>query len=318
MSYDSDTEDTISNAATEAAAGYIAGRATAAVEAFEVGDEDHFAAVPHGVRLESLRPFEDERLEAPRRRSGTARLTTLDSLVEHIRRFMDAESIVFAIDDRSAPRLLAIYDYHESKTKEINSPRFGVHRGEYRFPLSDEWNAWNELASSKGITQGELAAFLEDHLESVLDPKAVGENIDKFATTYGITLAGAARLTLLARSLSVHVEQKVVSAQNPDTGEARIVFEESHADDAGGPVKIPGGFAIAIPVFRSGPLYRIPVRLRYRVSRGAVTFTITPHGLDRVFDDAFNEAAAKVGEDTNLPVLFGTPEVEPSRHRNDR
>lgn len=282
--------------------------------------------VPSGLNVQSLMKFEDERREHPRRRTGLSVLTTLESFLEHVQRFKDAGSAIFAKDDAEKPSLLAVYDYHEPRIVEIlpelevdddadpvarpGTARFGAHRASYAFPLSDEWKAWTELSKSGGIAQAALAEFLEDHLADVLAPEHVGDSIIDAAAVFGIELAGPTHLVDLSRNLSVKAESQVVQAQNPSTGEARIFFEERHQDpDSGGSVKIPGGFAIAIPVFRAGDLYQIAVRLRYRVSKGSVLFRIDPHRIERVFKHAFDEACVRARETTGLPVFYGNPEA---------
>jgi hypothetical protein len=75
------------------------------------------------------------------------------------------------------------------------------------------------------------------------------------------------------------------------------------------PVKVPNLFLIGIPVFEGGPLYRIPVRLRYRLAGGRVTWIVRRYRPEAVFKDAFDEALARIGEATGLPVLRGAPEA---------
>lgn len=99
-----------------------------------------------------------------------------------------------------------------------------------------------------------------------------------------------------------------VSDLRPSTGEARIHFEETHAGEDGGELRVPGGFALGIPVFRGGDLYQVPVRLRYRVSKGAILWSIALHRTDRVFDHAFEQACRLVEEATGLPIYQGRPE----------
>lgn len=264
-----------------------------------------FIVLPDGLTAESLKRFEDERRGAPERRKGVAVMTTLQSFCDHVKRFADEHSAVFAVDDPQAPQLIAVLDYHEQGAG--GAPRFGEHRSVYRFPVSDEWKAWSAIGG-QSIDQVQLAAHLEDHLDDVLDPAAVGESIKAFVAHHGVRLATPLRLKELSRGLSLKVDRRVVSVQNPSTGEARLSFEEAHTDDNGGDLAIPDGFALAIPVFRGGDLYQVPARLRYRVSRGSVSFSVALHRTDRVFEDAFEGALRLVEEATELPVYQGRPE----------
>src|SRR3546814_747731 len=107
------------------------------------------------VKLFSPEDFDPFR-EQPLRRSGTAVLTALESFVAHVNRFKDEDSIIFASDDRAAPSLTAVIDYHRQGHQ--GDPRFGQHRGHFAFPLSDEWKAWTK---SGGVRSDEHTSELQ-------------------------------------------------------------------------------------------------------------------------------------------------------------
>lgn len=265
--------------------------------------------VPNGMSLVDLRTFLDKRLEAPRRTKGTARHTTLASFIDAVNRFKVDDDVdrvgssVFAVDDMSQPKLLCVVDYHGNR-----DPQFGEHVIEYAFPMSDEWRAWSAAFASKGMSQAEFAAFLEDRITDVIEVGAVGERGQRMAESLGLSLAGSASILALSRGISIKAETKVQSVTNLSTGEGRILFEEKHHDEAGGAVKVPGGFVIGIPVVRGGPLFQVFVRIRYRLSGGAVVWSFTPHRQDAVFRAAFEEACGEVREKTGVPLFYGTPE----------
>lgn len=276
-----------------------------AVDLDEVGDL--VVALPEGMKLHDLRPFREARRTAPERRTGTARVTTLESFVALARRFADPHSAIFAVDDRNAPRLITVLDYHEQTA--AGAPRFGTHRIEYAFPLSEEWRAWTRFAARDSISQTDLATFLEEHIVDVRAPESIGEETAALGKQLGITYAGPDALMALSRGLSVRVDQKVVQAVNLSTGEATLGFEETHRErDGSGPLKVPGGFVIAIPVFRGGGRYAISARLRYRVREGAVTWRVALHRVDAVFDDAFTRACGEAMAGADLPLFYGQPE----------
>lgn len=297
----------------------------AAVEAVErlsklerVQTEDGLVVVPKGKQVVDLKPYVDARRDRPERRAGTAQFTQLASFVQHAQRFADGHSAIFAIDNPAAPKLMSVLDYHEGNHVDEDAgpvegkARFGQHRGVYNFPVSDEWKAWTSAPAQ--MAQDTFAAFLEERIADVLAPEAVGDKAKEFAGELGITLASPARLMELSRGLSVRVDSRVTNAANLSTGEVQLSYEESHTARDGGPLKVPGGFVIAIPVFRGGALYQIPVRLLYRVHRseGRVAWSVRLHRADRSFADAFKEAAEYAREATGLPLFYGTPEATAS------
>jgi len=263
-------------------------------------------SVPAGRTVLSIKKLLDEYRERPERRAGNAIHTTLDSFIEHADRFKDEHSVIFAdVENIEQAKLISVLDYHEKTA--AGRPRFGEHRGIYHFPLSDEWKAWTRKSGQ--LSQQDFAEFLEDRIVDVRDPSGVGESIRAFAEQLGVNLASPQRLLELSRGLTIRVGAKVVNHVNLSTGEAQIGFEEKHEGEAGGSIKVPGGFAIAIPVFRGGAHYQIPVRLRYRIVESRVCWWLSLQRLDRYRDDAVAEACTKAKDATGLPLFFGKPEV---------
>lgn len=273
------------------------------------------AAVRSGNSITPLGPQAfDAYRDEPLRRRGTATVTSLDSLIDHINRFKDPGSAVFANDDRAAPSLTAVIDYHNAGPDSDAAPRFGEHRSVFAFPVSDEWNAWNGQ-NAQPMAMADFAAFLENRIIDVLylipSEDSLPEDVQRLIDTLGgdTTVATPNKLMELARGLQINENAVVQEAVNLATGEGIVRFQSEHTDEHGQPVKVPSIFLIGIPVFRNGPLYRIAARLRYRKSGGRLTFWYELWRTDRTFDHAFKEAVERVRVETELPVLFGKPEA---------
>lgn len=290
---------------------------TAAQEAFKPTiltatseqQEISLLASPSEMTITSLRKFVDEALPAPRRRTGTATLGTIESFIAHVNRFKDAGSVVFARSDRAAPSLLSVLDYHHPTA--TGGPRFGGHRGQYLFPLSEVWQAWASTAvAGMFLSQERFADFIESRIADVLPAEEAKGSpaVEAYAAQLGCEYASPARLMALSRGLAITVGRKVANKVNLQSGEGEISFTEEHSDAQGAPLKVPGALLIRMPVFRGGAAYKVPVRLRYRVAGGAVGWNLELQRTDVIFDDAFNEAVDAVRKETELPVLFGAPE----------
>lgn len=270
-------------------------------------------AVRSGSTVTPLSPnlFDPYRSE-PRFRHGIATMLSLDSLIAHVNRFKDGGSMIFAEDNREKPSITAVFDYHIEGRADDTMPRFGKHRSHYAFPLSDEWKAWLKTdGESMGMV--EFAAFLEERIIDVLyveDEDGLPEDVQRMHNAVGSgSVATPNRLMELARGLQINEAAIVQEAVNLQTGEAIVRFQTEHTDGAGGPVKVPAIFMIAIPVFNNGPLYRIAARLRYRKTGGKIVFWYDLWRTDRTFDHAFTEAVERVRVETELPVLIGRPEA---------
>lgn len=266
--------------------------------------------VPGNMRTESIKKYLDEYLIAPERKAGTACLVELQSLIDHVNRHKDSNTVLFAHPGDSeadkAPSITAVFDYNESGPE--GAPRFGKHRALYEFPLSEQWTVWQE-AGEKTFNQQEFAEFIEERITDIVDPATAGEKVREFAEDSGFNLANPATLMNLSRNLSVRVGQKVTNNFNPQSGETQLNFETTHSDQMGGPLKVPGAFILRIPVFRNGSLYEPLVRLRYRVHGGTVLWNFALHRTDIIFDHAFGEACEKTATDTDLQLFKGSPEA---------
>lgn len=275
-------------------------------------------ALPRGLVIHSLKPFEDERRSAPERREGTATHTTLESFCAGVERFADEDSALFADDNPRAPRLLAVFDYHEGNRRNddgivvsFGAPRFGRHRAAYSFPVSPEWQAWTRIGERE-LSQRELCEFLEEHVVDVIDPARLEEeSVDKtkaLVGQLGITLASPSQVITLARGLEIKVDTKIIQTVNLSSGESEFTFEETHRDKSGAAVRVHRGFAVHIPVFRGGDAYVLVVRLTYRKRNEGIAFKLTLQRADQAFRDAFEEAATVAQDRTGVPLFYGSPE----------
>lgn len=260
--------------------------------------------VGKGRQIVDLRAHFAEARTEPVRRAGTARHHTIGSFIEHVNRFKDADSAVFA-DVSATPKVVAVLDYHRAGAQ--GSPRFGRHRSEYAFPLSEQWKAW---AAKNGVVmdQAGFAEFLENRVLDVASPEGLGENSRAIAAKLGQSFATPQKLLELSRGLAVREGSIVQNAKNLSTGETQIQFTTQHTDERGEPLKVPGLFLIAIPVFDDGVAYEIAVRLRYRLSGGRISWFYEIHSADVVLRDAIEEACTRVAKESALPVFRGIPE----------
>jgi uncharacterized protein YfdQ (DUF2303 family) len=265
------------------------------------------ALVPKGdgYEVKSLKPLLDEYASAPDRREGTASLHTLDALIAHVNRAKDENSVAFVDGLSQSPSITVVYDYHAPG--QDTGARFGRYRAQYAFPVSEEWQAWRRVDGQE-LGQAAFARFIDEHLADIADPNDAGEKATKLSKLTGRDYAGASRLVELASGLEVNVKNRVANAVNLSTGELSLTFAEEHSDTKGAPLRVARAFLIAVPVFRNGDLYQIPVQIQYRVKDGAVLWTLRLHQPQRCVDDAVGEAAAKLREGTGIVVLEGTPD----------
>jgi hypothetical protein len=273
-----------------------------------------FAVVPDGKKLISIMPFLNELRGKPERRVGTAKVRDAVSFISYANRFKGPNSVVFASPDRStdekhvpSPKILAVLDYHVAGG-DNTAAAYGQHRVQYDCELSEEWQAWLDQ-DGEAMEQGAFAAFIEERIADVVVSDGQDAVLKAFADLVEGRFATPSQLHKLSRGLQVNVGLAIKNAVTLESGEVSIQYDEVHQDGSGQAIKIANLFVIQIPVFYGGPLYRIPVRLRYRAVQGrGLTWFYQLYRPDKSFDHAFGEIQTKITGDTLLPVFVGTPE----------
>lgn len=279
-------------------------------EVVELCDEVRVLATAPGTSVQSMKKLIDEYRQTPERRKGTSHHVTLASFVKISNRFKAPNSAAFA-SAGDAPTITTIFDYHPEGAEgagDDDLARFCGHRAVYSCPLSDEWKAWTSKAG-KNLNQSEFAEFVEARILDVGAADDVGTLAAEMIAKIGVKLAGASQLMELSRGLSLAVGHTVKNAKNLSNGETQVIFEEVHTDKTGAPLQIPGAFVLAIPVFQLGEIWQVPVRLRYRVTNGQITWSFDLYRADRILSVAFDGACEAVENETGLPVFRGTPEA---------
>ena len=263
----------------------------------------------------------------PWRRTGTASLQDLDSLIAWANRNKGETSALFA-DTGTTPSLTCVADYmgagapvmdHETRDPKAS---YGRHRATYTFPLSKKWKLWKSV-DGQPLDKGVFGEFIEANAKDLLDPTpallsdAIGRagiepwevRMIEIARQLNGRFGQYQTLVQLSRSFQVFEVNNLSVTLNRDTGESSIQFLDEHRQPDGQPLLIPNLFMIAIPIFDRGAHYRIPVRFRYRKAGSDVKFILTLHAADVAFDDALEEALGKAAADTGLPLFRGKPEA---------
>lgn len=254
------------------------------------------------VVLQSLKPFLDEYRTRPERRKGSAKVNTIASLIDLTKRHQDGNSVVFADIDAAQPSVFSVFDYHE----QDGSPRYGQHRAVYSFPLSDEWKAWI-TKDGVSVTQGEWAAFIEDHIADLSVPLHAEQS--EYERVFQTKIATPSELITLSRGLQISVESKVRDFRTLQSGEVEISYEEVHKDGSGQKIVVPGLFVLNIPLFVDAARTRILARLRYRRANNSVVWFYQLYRAKQELRAAMRLEAEKVSQETGLPLFEGTPEA---------
>ncbi len=249
-----------------------------------------------------LRDFAEKWRICPERRRGIATATTLASFIDLVNYHKLNESAIFAKTDHESPSLLCVVDYHPEPSQ---FPSFCEHRIQYTFPLSDEFKAWSDQ-DAESMTQADFAAWVEEHIADLTAPTPEEETANE--GLFRTRTATPAQMIELSRGLQVNVASVVKSATVLQTGEVGMVFQETHHDGAGEKLTVPGMFMVAIPIFVAGAAVRIPVRLRYRVSGGKVSWFFQMFRWRALVRERVVSDLEIVARETAIPAYEGHPE----------
>lgn len=282
--------------------------------------------LPDGKQMHCIKQYLDEYLSAPERRTGTAKLESLDSFIEHVNRHKHEDSVLFArTGDIEDSYIQCIFDYNPNGGN-VRSAAYMGHRANYYFPYSQEWKTW-QAQNKEVMSQADFAAFIEDNiadvayiddgfLQTILDSrtdlsvvlKRINPDSSDNASKLKAWVAGPNKLIELSRGLAVHESSAVKNAQNLQTGEAQIQFESEHQDADGKPIRVPGFFLLHIPVLDHGEVQTVLVRLRYRLRQGSLLWFFELYRPDLMVRAALTESIERAAGETELTAFLGVAE----------
>lgn len=266
----------------------------------EAHDGTKTTALLNGVSYVVIQGELDKFAAVPRSRAGKVEALDLDSFAALILRDYDAGSQVFADVSGPGVRFEAVLDYHEPIVLH-DAKRDGQRHGRevitYTPALSDEWRAWTGQAG-QAMSQGQFAAWVDEHLPDLADPRHLLNDPDSTAAKFGAAYGGNVenlfgfadpdRMVKLSTGLSVRESSVVKNVVNLSSGETSIQYETEHADGDGRPLSVPRRFLVSIPVFKREAAYLVPVKLAYRKKGGALEWTFDLFRPDRFRDDAID------------------------------
>lgn len=250
----------------------------------------------------SLRSLVLEYQDSLDRRKGTAHVDTLESFIKLILRHKDDQSALFGRCSWPEPKLTAVLNYNAAG--EV--VRRGDHRVVYAFPLTDEFKAWVGM-NAKPMEQEVFAAFLEEHAAELAAPLD-GERTE-YERLFGEKMATPSEVLALSRHLEVFVAARAKQGVRLQTGERVVEFAEEHQNAKGEAVVIPGIFMVSVPAFIDGEVVRIPARLRYRISSGAIKWFYQLYRWEFFLREQVEHDLDAAAKATSLPAFEGAPEA---------
>lgn len=225
-----------------------------------------------------------EYLPAPRRKAGTVRLHTPDSLARYVVLHDDGSGTSALYADADAARIVGVLNGHADA-----SPGWGDHRAELTLRQTPAWKRW---MSRNGIIDSQLkfAEHIEDGLAEIAEPP--GADLLELAQNFQATTKAAFR-----------------SARQLTNGQRQLLYEETIDAKAGekGQITIPSAFLIVVAPFEGAEVRTIAARLRYRLREGQLNIGYVLDHPEIILRDAFADVLGTVETATTLTAFHGTP-----------
>lgn len=254
--------------------------------------------VPNGMTVQSLKKIRDEEKLVPDYRVSSTGTYDLNSFIDHVKRNLNKDTtVVFAMQPSIEHRgrinfdINAVMDYYPSGDDPTKA---GARKNEVRYAAEQtkRMKKWLENDGSyMGIT--EFSHFIEDNMSDlVLMPQ-------DWQPPFGKSVASPADMLTLSRGLEVRVNQTVRNTARVASGEVEVVFATENTRQDGTPLTVPEWFGIRIPIFVGSDPVVIPMRLRYHVMEGQISFAYVFFNFDQILEEEVEAQTAFVRE--NLP-----------------
>lgn len=241
-------------------------------------------SVPSGYKLEKIEPL--EKVLTRIRQSVT--MHDRESFIEYINRFKHGETQIFAEPGFLAggtAHVTAVIDYHKPAgdgLNELETPGRNAHIVKYVPRYSDQWKRWSSATAP--LTQAEFAEFIEENRLDIREP-------------------AAASLLDIVRTFKSNKKVAYNSVVYQSNGDVRLGYEET--TDKSTSSVLPEQLVLGIPVYFRGPVYAVPVFIRYRVSNGGVVFQLKMDRADLIEDDAFTATTGAIATGTSIGIYLG-------------
>lgn len=188
--------------------------------------------------------------------------------------------------------IVAVLDYHGRAREgggDAAVPGRSAHVVTLSCPFDLDYARWRPVfAGKQTFNQDELARFLEDMIHTIAAPPA------------GDLTEAIADLEIVR-----HVHFK--SARNDRNGNVTIAYQE--LDDENVPVRdgkltLPESVSIVVPIFQGGNPVMLVAKLRHRMDKGVVAFSLIVPSIDVKEREAFRSIGDGVERDTATPIFY--------------
>lgn len=213
--------------------------------------------------------------DRPKRKTGRIVFTSVLSFCSYVAKHKNVDETIIIADVNNG-LIQATFNHHSCK-----EPSWGDFKADLRLTFSRKWKTWLNESGSTGesFSQEELSDFLEENRSDLVSENFLDADGKEVETLTFL------QMTALITKLEITKEEKFSRKIDPINGDVKMSYEN---EEVSGDIKIPREFYIILPIFESGDLFRLKVRLRSRLVGGKVTFHFIIDQAEEAVEKAFS------------------------------
>ncbi len=225
----------------------------------------------------------DNNLPRPLRKQGTRTFDSAKSFCSYVNKHKsEDETIIVAHEDSGKIKAILNDDGKED-------PSWSDFSALLELGFSKQWLTWFENAHPKRqhfFGQEEFANFIEDNRSDL--------KVGKFNDSDGneIENLSALELTALITNLEMTSQESFKSKIDPTSGRVTMSYENEEAGY--GNIVLPKQIFLAIPIYRSGDLFQVTLRLRHRIHSRSAKFYFIIDQIDLLKEMAFDMICQRI------------------------
>jgi uncharacterized protein YfdQ (DUF2303 family) len=244
--------------------------------ALGVQDQEPYAVVPDGYRVERLGHLVPRR---PIRTRQAVALTDVPSFVAYVSRFAEAGTLIYTDEDKLSAKAIIDHPLPEQ-------PDWGQHVAMLKLKETREWAAWKSV-DRKRFDQTAFAEFIENHLLDVAVPDG-------------------ASLLEMVKQLDIRKSVVFESSIRLDNGQVQLTYVETVSGaQAKSTATIPETFVLGVAPFEGADRYKLVARLRYRLAEGKVSLWFELLRPEDIVREAWLTVMQSIAEGTGVMTLAG-------------
>jgi uncharacterized protein YfdQ (DUF2303 family) len=237
--------------------------------------------VPDGFTVQTIK---NER-QNPSRKTGSRVFLSAKSFCSYVNKHKDADATIIVADEHKAKIIAYLNDHTPA------SANWADFTAQFDVGFSKQWLTWFKRAYSpddvrdRAFDQAAFVDFLENNRSDIMTSGVKDEKGEEIKTVSFLELSS------LLLNLQITVDEKLTSEIDPRTGTTRFHYENQEKK---GSVVIPSEFYLALPIYKTGKIYQVKIRIRYRKSNSKIVFFYLIDQAEKLIEAAFDDICRKV------------------------